>query len=118
MKSIRSVWTTQELEKLQPSKHTVPYLYKHQLYPQRSGDIVCQTSPYYLFSKHLKGTSHNSPYSYDTHVPLIVYRKNHHENKRITSKVWSPQVPVTLAHLLQVPRPRGATYDVLPGLDE
>ncbi len=41
-------------------------------YPKRSGDIIILTEPYYgeLFSK---GAMHSTTYTYDTHVPIILF---------------------------------------------
>src|SRR6266850_2161816 len=38
----------------------------------RSGDLVIVVKPYYL-QRTEYGTSHSTPYSYDTHVPVIFY---------------------------------------------
>ena len=40
--------------------------------PKRSGDIFINFSPYWIVDG-LKGTEHGSPYTYDTHVPLVWY---------------------------------------------
>ncbi len=43
-------------------------------YPDRCGDVAVVTKPYYLpGSEFATGTTHGSPHSYDTHVPLMVY---------------------------------------------
>jgi predicted AlkP superfamily pyrophosphatase or phosphodiesterase len=39
---------------------------------ERSGDLVIVVKPYYL-QRTEYGTSHSTPYSYDTHVPVIFY---------------------------------------------
>jgi predicted AlkP superfamily pyrophosphatase or phosphodiesterase len=44
--------------------------YRHSFYKGRSADIFFRIKPYYLISSGL-GTSHGSPYDYDSHVPLI-----------------------------------------------
>jgi len=41
-------------------------------YPERSGDLVIITKPFYI-QRTEAGTSHATPYSYDTHVPVIFY---------------------------------------------
>jgi predicted AlkP superfamily pyrophosphatase or phosphodiesterase len=41
-------------------------------YAQRSGDLVIVLKPFYLQGAEA-GTSHSTPYSYDTHVPVIFY---------------------------------------------
>lgn len=40
-------------------------------HPQRNGNLVVVTEPFYLYGKG-PGTSHGTPYSYDTHVPLLL----------------------------------------------
>ncbi len=44
-------------------------------HPERSGDIGFINSPYFLMESALfsTGTSHGTPYPYDTHVPLLFY---------------------------------------------
>jgi predicted AlkP superfamily pyrophosphatase or phosphodiesterase len=42
-------------------------------YPQRNGNLVVVTQPFYFFGEGVAGTTHGSPYSYDTHVPVIFY---------------------------------------------
>jgi len=39
---------------------------------ERSGDLVIVVKPFYL-QRTESGTSHSTPYSYDTHVPVIFY---------------------------------------------
>jgi predicted AlkP superfamily pyrophosphatase or phosphodiesterase len=40
--------------------------------PQRNGNIVIVPQPFYIFGEG-SGTTHGTPYSYDTHVPLLFY---------------------------------------------
>jgi hypothetical protein len=44
-------------------------------HPGRCGDVVLVLQPHYLFAKEPleTGTSHGTPWPYDTHVPLLVY---------------------------------------------
>jgi predicted AlkP superfamily pyrophosphatase or phosphodiesterase len=42
-------------------------------HPERSGDIGLVLKPYHLCMSKSEGTTHGSPYEYDTHVPLIFY---------------------------------------------
>jgi hypothetical protein len=51
----------------------------HGFQPQRSGDVIFVTRPYSITVEPLDDPSdfrvtatHGSPYSYDTHVPLII----------------------------------------------
>ncbi len=43
-------------------------------HPERSGDVVVVLRPYYIFGdpRYTSGASHGSPYSYDSHVPLLL----------------------------------------------
>ncbi len=40
-------------------------------HPERNGNLVVVTEPFYLVGG-ISGTSHGTPYSYDTHVPLLL----------------------------------------------
>ncbi len=42
-------------------------------YPQRSPDLAFVLKPYWLLGSHAAGTTHGSPYPYDTNVPLMLY---------------------------------------------
>ncbi|HEY9867729.1 MAG TPA: hypothetical protein V6D08_00860, partial [Candidatus Obscuribacterales bacterium] len=46
---------------------------KKNYYWGRSGELVVLTKPNYIFISEPNGTTHGSPYGYDTHVPLIFY---------------------------------------------
>lgn len=41
-------------------------------YGARSGELMVLSKPGYIFSNEPNGTTHGSPYSYDSHVPLIM----------------------------------------------
>lgn len=43
------------------------------IYPRRSGDLLIVLKPGVLEGARTKGTSHGSPFEYDTHVPLLWY---------------------------------------------
>jgi arylsulfatase A-like enzyme len=76
----------------------------------RFGDLYILAEPYYLFDA--TGTTHGTPYDYDTHVPLIFYGPG------IQPGVYARRVAVndvapTLAELLQIERPSGSIGNVL-----
>ena len=113
---IKNVWTFEELERASFQPNQLESFYKSQLYAGRSGDIICQPEPYCQITKYPTGTSHMTPYDYDTHVPLIIYQRGRFEKKKINKKVWIPQLPATLARILHVEQPSASIYDLLPGL--
>jgi predicted AlkP superfamily pyrophosphatase or phosphodiesterase len=80
-------------------------------YPQRNGNLVIVTEPFYFFGESL-GTTHGSPYSYDTHVPVIFHGAG------ITPGIYyrnsSPaDIAPTLAALLRIEPPSNSTGRVL-----
>jgi hypothetical protein len=73
----------------------------------RCGDVVVLTKPYYLITPYLTGTTHGTPHSYDTHVPLLVYGPGVRAGKR--EDVVTPQAAaVIIAHSLGIPSPNNA----------
>jgi predicted AlkP superfamily pyrophosphatase or phosphodiesterase len=111
---IAQVWTYDELEKLPLKERDTSTYYKNQLYKGRTGDLIIKVMPYNFIDPFLDATTHGSPYDYDTHVPLMLYQKNRFEQKTITQWVDIPQLSVTLATLLNVPRPSASTSSPLP----
>jgi arylsulfatase A-like enzyme len=80
-------------------------------YGPRSADIVLLPEPYYMFSSP-PGTTHQTPYSYDNHVPLIFFGMGirpgtHYEPVTIND------VAPTLAAILGVETPSGASGRIL-----
>jgi predicted AlkP superfamily pyrophosphatase or phosphodiesterase len=80
-------------------------------YPQRNGNLVIVTEPFYFFGETL-GTTHGSPYSYDTHVPVIFHGAG--INPGIYYHTSSPaDIAPTLAALLRIEAPSNSTGRVL-----
>ena len=111
---VKNIWTFDELKNLNFQEFELEDFYKQQLYPKRSGDLICQPEVYCTFTKYPTGTSHRSAYEYNTHVPLFLYQKGKLEKKVINEKVWIPQLTVTLAKILNVQKPSASTFEMLP----
>jgi hypothetical protein len=47
-------------------------LLRKSYHADRCGDLAVITKPYYLLTPYPFGTSHGTPHSYDTFVPLVV----------------------------------------------
>jgi len=84
-------------------------------HPERSGDVMLVTRPYYFWGRYGSqdtGTTHGSPYAYDTHVPLILFgagiRAGTHRGR-----VEIADLAPTLASLLQLNAPSGSDGRVL-----
>ncbi|MEW5677323.1 alkaline phosphatase PafA [Flavobacterium enshiense] len=79
--------------------------------PIQDGDMIVLFKPGYV-EYTATGTTHGSPYSYDTHVPLIFYgwgieKGESHDKKAIT------EIAPTLAQKLKIPFPNGTEAEVL-----
>ena len=80
-------------------------------YPTRSGDIMLVYEPGYI-NKSGAGTTHGSPYRYDTHVPLLFWGWNVRQGES-QEDVIIPDVATTLASLLKISEPNAATGRIL-----
>ena len=62
-----------ELERTAPSDSSLIGKMRRCYHRERSGDVGLILKPYCLCIDKTEGTTHGSPYEYDTHVPLIFY---------------------------------------------
>lgn len=77
-------------------------------HPKRSGDIAIVLQPGWFESGSVVGTTHGSPYTYDTHVPMLFYGKG---VKKGSSVRYHPitDIAPTLSALLNIKFPSGCT---------
>lgn len=87
-------------------------LYQRGFLFDRSGDVYIQLKPGYMDSSSRTGTSHGSPYAYDTHVPMLFYGWNI-PHGATTDKTFIPQIAPTIATMLNIPLPSGTPANVL-----
>ena len=80
---------------------------------QLSGDIMVVTKPYWYFGSGNSGTSHGSPYAYDTNVPLIFMGKRWLKPGYYGQYAEVVDIAPTLAHLLHVRPPSASEGRVL-----
>jgi arylsulfatase A-like enzyme len=80
-------------------------------HPQRSGDVEILLYPYWLGSGG-SGTSHGTPYSYDSHVPLMLRGPGIRPGRYHGAVALNDLAP-TLATLLEVETPSGSSGRVL-----
>lgn len=79
--------------------------------PQRSGDIIITLNPGWI-EKGDYITNYNSPYEYDSHVPLIWYGWTVNRAS-VTRKVNIADIAPTLSSLCKVPYPNACTGEPL-----
>ncbi len=80
-------------------------------FPERGPDLFVVLKPYWLFGT--EGTSHGSPWNYDTHVPLIFWGDGIRAGEH-AERVGISDVAPTLAALLHLEMPSGSVGHVLP----
>lgn len=103
---IRKVWTRTELEQPfagEPELADFHRLFRNSFMAGRSPDLLVQTREYFLTSQGT-GTSHGTPYRYDTHVPLMFLLPGV-APARLEGRVATVDVAPTLAELLGIPVP-------------
>lgn len=76
----------------------------------RGADVIVILDPYYLFAA--TGTSHSSPFNYDTHVPLILMGAGVKPGRYHQAAAVNDLAP-TLATILEVEVPAGSMGRVL-----
>jgi len=80
---------------------------------QMSGDLMVVAKPFWIFSTEKTGTTHGSPYAYDTNVPLILMGKRWIKPGSYGQYAEVVDIVPTLSHLLRVRPPAAAEGRVL-----
>ncbi|OFY84940.1 MAG: hypothetical protein A3F72_18330 [Bacteroidetes bacterium RIFCSPLOWO2_12_FULL_35_15] len=83
------------------------YLMQKGFNAKRSGDVLVNYQPSWVDFPHY-GTTHGSPYSYDTHVPLLFYGWNIQHGSS-SEQIYITDVAATLAMMLNIQFPNGCT---------
>jgi predicted AlkP superfamily pyrophosphatase or phosphodiesterase len=77
-------------------------------HPKRSGDMTVVLESGWFESSRIQGTTHGSPYSYDTHVPILFYGKGIKQGSSVQYHPITDIAP-TLSILLKIKFPSGVT---------
>ncbi|RAV30923.1 alkaline phosphatase PafA [Sinomicrobium soli] len=75
---------------------------------KRSGDVLLVLAPA-VVSYPKTGSTHGSPYNYDTHTPLLFYGKGIQEGKSTVKETHINDAAPTISALLGIAFPSGAT---------
>ena len=86
-------------------------------HPKRSGDVVMVLEPGWYDASRIHGTTHGSPYTYDTNVPMLFYGRG---IKKGSSVKYHPitDIAPTLSMLLNIKFPSGCTGNPIEELFE
>lgn len=102
---IARVYTKTQLAAGIPGNDPVDLRVRNGFNPARSPDIFTVTEPYYIFNA--TGTTHGSPYDYDTHVPVIFLGSARIRAGSYPETVGVEDLAPTLASLLGIEAPSG-----------
>jgi predicted AlkP superfamily pyrophosphatase or phosphodiesterase len=83
--------------------------------PKQSGDLVILEAAGYLESYSATGTTHGTPNSYDTNVPLLFYGW-HVPQGESSKKEYITEIAPTLSKMLKITTPNGTESQVLEEL--
>ncbi len=108
---IARVYTREQLLQHGAMRDTIDDYVARSFYTDRSPDVIAIQKPYWLFGA--EGSSHGTPYNYDSHVPLIFWGAG------VQPGVYSEAVGIsdvapTLAALLRIGTPTGSVGHILP----
>jgi len=81
---------------------------KNGYHVKRSGDVMINYLPYWMDSEVKFGTTHGSPYEYDTHVPLIFYGYTIKPGST-SEKINITDIAPTICNLLNIEVPNGTS---------
>jgi hypothetical protein len=73
---------------------------------ERSGDVVLVLKPYVIPTPGNSGTTHGSPYAYDTHVPVL-FRGSAFKPGRYADEFYITDIVPTLCAALHLQEPPG-----------
>jgi arylsulfatase A-like enzyme len=76
--------------------------------PERGGDVILIPKPYVIPGAGKTGTTHGSPYSYDTHVPILFFGSPF-KSGRYSSESFITDIVPTLCSALGMTEPAGCT---------
>jgi hypothetical protein len=118
---VQAAYTRTQLASESPLADPIGEQVRQSFHPERSGDVTVVMRPYHMLwsARTAPGgaytTTHGSPHSYDTHVPLLVYGPG--VRPGIHTERVAPQALATImAHGLAIEPPASARFAVPSGL--
>jgi hypothetical protein len=113
---IANVYTRSQFEAGGGSGTRMDLLMRRAWHRQLSGDIMMVTKPYVFYGSGNTGSSHGTPYAYDTNVPLLMMGQRWIKPGYYGQYAEVQDLAPTLAHLLKVRPPAGSEGRVLTEL--
>jgi predicted AlkP superfamily pyrophosphatase or phosphodiesterase len=107
---VARVYTRDQLEEGEVQHDPVSNRVARSFNSDRSGDLEIVLEPYWI--RAAQGTTHGTPYSYDTHIPLIFMGPGIRPGRFVENVTLNDLAP-TLATVLQIQTPSGSVGRVL-----
>ncbi len=85
----------------------IPYIIQNGFNQKRSGDVLLVLDPAVVYYPRT-GSTHGSPYVYDTHVPLLFYGKGILKGSTV-KRTEIPDIAPTISAILGIAFPNGTT---------
>lgn len=108
MEGVANVYSEATLRQGNYAEGGIKGLYIRGFHPKRSGDILMVLEPGYFEGTRIQGTTHGSPYSYDTHIPMVFFGKGIKHGYSTTYHAITDIAP-TISALLNIKFPSGCT---------
>lgn len=112
--AIRRVYSEAEIEQPAGADYFKTMLFRG-YDPKQNGQLLVLLRPGWLEMNEERGTTHGSPYIYDTHVPLLWYGWGIPKGSTTDRKLIT-QIAPTLSQLVHIPYPDGAQAKILKEL--
>jgi arylsulfatase A-like enzyme len=113
---IAQVYTRTQLETGSVAGTRLDVMMRRAWHRQLSGDLMVVIKPYWIFGSGHSGSSHGTPYHYDSNVPLLVMGKRWIKPGAYGQYAEVVDIAPTLAHLLRLRPPAAAEGRVLTEL--
>lgn len=111
---VEDAMTYEDLSAPGKSENDYRGMYRKSFHPDRTPDLVVQYKEHVLVLDSRFGTTHGTPYQYDTHVPLLFYGYGIMNGAEpVKNRVRTVDVAPTMAVLLGLPVPEGIDGNVL-----
>lgn len=114
---IANAWSESILRQSQFDEGGIKGLVVRGYHPKRCGDVVIVQEPGWYGGTRIEGTTHGSPYAYDTHVPILFYGNG---VKKGSSVRYHPitDIAPTLSVIMNIEFPSGCTGQPIAELFE
>ncbi len=110
---VAHTFTRTQFETGAVSNSRVSQLMQRAWHRQLSGDVMVVTKPFWYFGSRPEGTSHGSPYTYDTNVPLLMMGPQWLKSGAYGQYAEVVDLAPTLAFLLRIRPPAASEGRVL-----